>query len=169
MLVVEVDVYLVGISLSPAALNAAKLWKNPGKFQAPLAEVLLKKPPPKIFGDVDETAVAITLKFMRSVSKAQMMQAFDDALVGCDKDAIIDFRDALDKVIDAKEGLRKGDVIHFDWPKAGGLVVSSDSYICSGIENSGLAKRLLEVYVDDNRTVSKDLVKCIKDNIDQIE
>ena len=33
----------------------------------------------------------------------------------------------------------------------------------------GLAKRLLEVYVDDSRTVSVDLIKCIKDHIDQIE
>lgn len=165
----EVDVYLIGLSLSPAALGSAKLWKSQGKFCDSLAKALLQKQTPKIFGDVDQTHVSVTLKFMRSVSKTQMIQAFDDALLGCDKDALADFNLALNECIDKEKGLQKGDVLTFHWPKGGGLVVSSSRHISSGIENLGLAERLLEVYVDDSRTVSTDLVNCIKDNIDQID
>ena len=168
LLVLEVDVYLVGISFSPAALTAAKNWKSPGNFSTPLADLLLDKPAQN-HGAVDATIVSISLKFMRTVSQTQMISAFEDALVGCDKDAIIEFREALNKVINKEKGLQKGDVLNFDWPKSGGLVISSEVCTCPSIKNVGLTKRLLEVYVDDARTVSKDLVKCIKDNIDKIE
>jgi hypothetical protein len=75
----------------------------------------------------------------------------------------------MSKVIDGDRGLKTGDILHFDWPKEGGLMISSEKRVTSEIRNPELARRMLEVYVDDVRTVSKDLVKCLKENIDKIE
>ena len=169
MIVLEVDVYLIGLSLSPTALGAAKLWKFREKSCDPLAEILLQKQTPRSSGDDNEIFASVSLKFMRSVTKAQMVQAFQEALLGCDKDATAEFNDALDRCIDREKGLQKGDVLNFDWTSGGGFVVSSDQHVSRVILDVGLAKRLLEVYVDDSRTVSVDLIKCIKDHIDQIE
>jgi hypothetical protein len=166
--VAEVDVYLVGLSLSPTALTHAKAWKAIGKCSYPLSEVLLQKPPHFIFGNTDETKIAITLKFVRSVTKAQMAKAFEEALAGCDKEGLALFQDALDKAINMDKGLQKGDELHFYWPKNGGLIVASGRYIGAGLENEEIAKRLLEVYIHDSKSISKELATCIKDHIDLI-
>jgi len=167
LFIVDVDVYQVGLNLSPIALAKAKAWKTIGNFKYSLVEMILQIPPRKMFGDVEETSVSIILRFVRPVSKDQIVAAFDEALVGLDKQVLADFKDALSKATSG--GLKKGDEICFHWPKHGGLIVSSGDYISHGIESDELAKRLLEVYIDDHRTVSKDLLQCFKDNIDLIE
>lgn len=115
----------------------------------------------------EETTASVILRFVRPVSNDQIVKAFDESLGGIDKQVLTDFRCALSKA--TSNGLKKGDELCFHFPKHGGIVVSSGNYISSGIESEELAKRLLEVYIDDHRTVSKDLLQCIKDNIDLIE
>lgn len=166
--VVEVDVYLIGLSLPASVIKSLKHWKKTGDPATSLADVILQKETSRNTG-TDRTMVAVTLKFVRAVSKAQIIQAFEDALIGCDKKAISDFRDAMSKVIDGDRGLKTGDILHFDWPKEGGLVVSSEKRVGSEVKSPEVARRLLEVYIDDTRTVSKDLVRCLKENIDKIE
>lgn len=166
--VVEVDVYLIALSLPTSVINSVKLWKKTGDPATPLADVILQPESSKSVG-TDRTKVAVTLKFVRSVTKDQIIQAFEDALIGCDKKAIADFRDAMSKVIDGDRGLKTGDILHFDWPKEGGLMISSEKRVTAEIQNPEVTRRMLEVYIDDVRTVSKDLVKCLKDNIDKIE
>ena len=169
LIVLEVDVYLIGLSLSPTALGDAKLWKSQEKTCDPLAEILLQKQTPRSSSNDNEIIVSISLKFVRSVTKPQMVQAFQEALLGCNKDATAEFNEALDRCIDREKGLQKGDVLNFEWTTGGGFVVSSDQHVSREIVDVGLAQRLLEVYVDDSRTVSVDLVKCIRDHVDQIQ
>lgn len=56
----------------------------------------------------------------------------------------------------------------FIWPKSGGLIVTAGSYVSKKVENPMIAKRLIEVYVDPSRCVSKELLSCISDNLDKI-
>lgn len=163
LFVVDVDVYMIGLSLSSPAIDAMKTWKADGKVSIPLAEVILNNPESK------QTIASVKLRFVRSVSQTQMIQAFEDALRGCDAASIAEFRDGLLKIIDKDRGLQAGDILRFDWPKQGGLLLTSGNHQDSQIKDQGLAQRLLEVYVDDTRTVSKDLVKCMLDNIDAIK
>jgi hypothetical protein len=117
LLIVDVDVYEVGLNLSPTALAKAKAWKIIGKFKYSLVEMILQIPPRKTFGDVEETSVSIILRFVRPVSKDQIVAAFDEALVGLDQQVLADFKDALGKATSG--GLKKGDEIYFHWPKHG--------------------------------------------------
>lgn len=168
LFVVDVDVYLIGLSLSSPAIDAMKTWKAEGKLSIPLAEVILNDQMPLI-PESKETIVSVKLRFVRSVSQTQMIQAFEDALRGCEAASIAEFRAGLLSIIDKDRGLQAGDVLRFDWPKQGGILLTSGNQQDSRIKDQGLAQRLLEVYVDDTRTVSKDLVKCMMDNIDAIK
>ena len=51
---------------------------------------------------------------------------------------------------------------------SGGLYVDSGGYVSKKVESSEIAKRLLEVYVEQSRTVSKELLQCFTDNIDKL-
>jgi hypothetical protein len=117
LVILDVDVYQVALNLSPSALAKAKAWKIIGKFKYSLAEMILQIPPRKMFGDVEATSASVILRFVRSVSKDQIVAAFDDALVGLDKQVLADFKDALSKATSG--GLKKGDEICFHWPNHG--------------------------------------------------
>lgn len=56
----------------------------------------------------------------------------------------------------------------FIWPKSGGLIVNSGNYTSKKVESSEIAKRLIEVYIEQSRTVSKELLQCVTDNIDKL-
>ena len=56
----------------------------------------------------------------------------------------------------------------FIWPASGGLIVNAGSYTSKKVESSDIAQRLLEVYVEPSRTVSKELLQCVTDNIDKL-
>lgn len=116
LVILEVDVYQVALYLGPSALAQATAWKKLGKFEYSLAERLLQRPR-KMFRKVEATSASIILRFVRSVSKDQIVAAFDDALVGLDKKVLADFKDALSKATSG--GLKKGDEICFHWPNHG--------------------------------------------------
>ena len=91
LVVLEVDVYLVSLALSPTAVLAAKNWKK-AKSGDPLAEVILQQERNiKVAPAADETTAVTTLRFVRAVGKSQIVEAFSDAFKGmyvcdtCDK------------------------------------------------------------------------------------
>ena len=167
--VVEVDVYRVGLSLSESAVKKVKHSVSDGKFSTPLAETILSSQTPPKSRAEDATVAAVTLDFVRAVSIKQMVSAFDDALLGCERTAIAEFSQGLYKVIHEGHGFKTGDKLRIYWQKSGGIILMCEGKISDVIYNKELSQRLLEVYVDDARSVSKDLIKCIRDNIHDIE
>lgn len=110
---------------------------------------------------------SVTLKFVRNVGKDKIVSAFDDAFVGCNKDAIILFKLSLDKSLGGVD-LNQNDTLEFYWIEGGGLRIAKNNVMREHIALPEIEKRLLEVYVDDKRTVSKDLVASIRSNVSTI-
>jgi hypothetical protein len=48
------------------------------------------------------------------------------------------------------------------------LIVTTGAYTSKKVESADIARRLLEVYVEESRTVSKELVQCIKDHVEKV-
>ena len=167
--IVEVDVYRVGLSLSEAVVKQVKHSLSDGKFSTPLAETILSNQIPSKNVVEDASIAAVTLDFVRAVSIKQMVQAFDDALLGCEKAAIAAFSQGLYKVIHEGTGFKDGDKLRIYWQKSGGVILTCGDKVSDVIHHKELSQRLLEVYVDDARSVSKDLIKCIKDNVHEVE
>ncbi len=98
---------------------------------------------------------------MRTVSAQQVVDAFDAAFVGCNPEGVANFKNKLKDVI-GTSGMKNGEEITFFWRSSGGLVITRDGSTAAGVvQDSEIEKRLLEVYLDPSRTVSKELVDCV--------
>ena len=64
--------------------------------------------------------------------------------------------------------LNQNDILEFYWVEGGGLRIGKNNVMYEYIALPEIEKRLLEVYVDDKRTVSKDLVASIRSNVSNI-
>lgn len=161
--IVEVDVYITGLYLSSIALKAAKSCVAQGPT-CQLAEEIIKK---SVSGN-RASAACITLNFVRTVTKSQVVDAFNEAFEGLPAAEIEKFRKTLaDTVGDA--GMKAGEQVVFTWLSGGGLMISTTADNASCISSPALEQRLLEVYLDPKRTVSPELVKCVNQHIGQIE
>ena len=109
LVVLEVDVYLSALALSPSAVLSVKNWKK-AKSNDALAEVILHQARDlKVAPSEDETNAAITLRFVRAVGKSQIVEAFSDAFKGVDAASITAFKEALAGAIPGESGLLAGD------------------------------------------------------------
>ena len=64
--------------------------------------------------------------------------------------------------------LSQNDTLEFYWLESGGLRIGRNNTMHENIALPEIEKRLLEVYVDEKRTVSKDLVASIRSNVSNI-
>lgn len=156
--IVEVDVYLTALCLSPPALERGRLAAHQHKS---LAEEILSAPRTQS-GGIPEAAVI--LKFVRNVTTNQIVEAFNDAFVGCDQASIDQFKNLLRDSI-GLDGMPKGNEIVFCWLQGGGLAVSKNGICGEVMKSPEIEKRLLEVYVDPSRAVSPQLVESIQGNL----
>lgn len=155
--IVEVDVYLIGLNLTPDALSRSKaaLIKNSN-----IAEAMLNSTTKGNFPEV-----AMNLNFVRSVSTQQVVDAFDEAFVGCNPESVMKFKTSLKDVI-GQHGMKNGERISFFWKADGGLLIAKDhGAIGTVIQDREIELRLLEVYVNPSRTVSKQLTTSIAENL----
>jgi Chalcone isomerase-like len=162
--VTEVDVYLAGLYLSTEALLMAKNWKKSQSADV-LSDVVIR--PDRAGKNPDEATAAVTLRFVRGVSKTQVVDAFNDAFKGCDKEAVEDFRAALAGAL-PDAGLKVGQEFTFVWAKNGHLKVLKEAYVSKSVTSTEVSKRLLDVYVNPAKTVSKELVESTKENLDKV-
>jgi len=85
--------------------------------------------------------VAIPLKFVKFVTTTQVVEAFNDAFVGCSEDGIKDFKETLRTVMGAK-GTIVGDEIVFYWLQGGGLAIGMNGKIIMfGVRLKSRARR----------------------------
>ena len=159
--IVDVDVYLVGISLADDTLKIAKQWNSNGGGKSLVDSIfdsyhLLSSKPSKV-------TLSATLRFCRGATTAQFLNAFEDAFKGCDQVAVEDFKTVFSELITA--GIKEKDEFVFYWLDNGDVVVSMNGQIGNVLPHKELNKRLLEVYIDPKRTVSPELLHSLEHNI----
>lgn len=162
--ITEVDVYLIGINLSERSLKRAKEWNATKKTECTLVDYLFPVPGKKQAADVVASA---TLRFCRQITKDQFLTAFDEAFKGCSPEAIADFRVVMGKVI-ASGLVTKSDELVLYWLDNGEIAFALNGVFGDRLTSFALNKRLLEVYIDPTRTVSKELYACLESNINNV-
>jgi hypothetical protein len=155
--VVEVDVYMIGLNISEPALNNANKWKIDNNGES-LTDALLK-------GE-GQLRVSCTLKFQREIGNASFVEAFTSAFAGCkDVDAVTKFKKVLGECVGA--GVKKDDELVFYWLGSTDIAISKNGSvptICS-LQSKEVVGRLLDVYIDPSRAVSKELSTCVADHL----
>lgn len=160
--IVEVDIYKVALCLSADALKKGKEAVLSGRKMSDL--LLDDENTSSSTLSTSIPALSVPLVFVRSVSTHQVVEAFNDAFVGCNQEGINLFKDKLREVV-GTAGMKVGETVTFYWVKGGGIIIAKNN-LCGGImRNTEIEKRLLDVYIDPSRTVSPDLVKCIQSYI----
>ena len=158
ILFVDVDIYLVGLSLSKAYTEKAKKWIVD---ETSLSEILFAEDSVKT---ADHSNIAVNLKFVRSVTTHQIVEAFNDSFRDCNPISVQHFKTALNLSLGA-DGMKQGEEVIFVWHNGGGLSIVVNGATKEFISDREIEKRLLEVYIDPKRTVSPELVKCLRDSI----
>lgn len=164
--ITEVDVYLVGVNLSSKALKRAQEWSATKKNDVTLATYLTQDAAAgrKVPTDV---AVSATLRFCRSITKDQFLTAFDEAFKGCTPEAVAAFKSSMGKVMSAGSVGQKDELVLF-WLDNGDIAFTLNGTVGERLTNFELNKRLLEVYIDPTRTVSKELYACLEKHLNDV-
>jgi hypothetical protein len=158
---VEIDVYLASLSLSPTALAQSKASLN--KKETPLADTILTT---REGGSIPQPIAIVTLRFQRDVDSQTFALGFNDVFIGLPADEIAVFQRQVKASIG--NGAKKGDDVSLVWMEGGSLIFLKNGQIGETFTNPVLEKRLLEAYVDVKRAVSPELVKSIETNIPQM-
>lgn len=153
--IVEVDVYRVGLYFSS---EAQKLAKNAFTSSGSVSEAIFEGHITRHSNGISPPMVSTNLRFVRQVTTAQVVEAFNDAFVGCNADSVGKFKSILRESI-GENGMKVGEEIMFFWLKDGGLAFEKGGKLSDVINDTEVEKRLLEVYVDPKRSVSPELVK----------
>jgi hypothetical protein len=157
--IVEVDVYLTGLSLTKQLANTLKRNESVRNNPDRLVDVMLSPQSKSPAGPLCN--ICITLKFVRSVTAQQCVDAFTEAFKGCNAEGTAKFSKLLGDAVGA-QGCKVGEEVNFYWLEKGGLYISrgGTDYFLSDPE---IERRLLEVYVTPARTVSPELVKSFNE------
>jgi hypothetical protein len=159
--ITEVDVYMIGINFSQSGSALAKEWNAKHSGEGSLPAYIMKSCSEKIASDIP---VSATLRFMRQVTKDQFLTAFDEAFKGCSPDAVADFRKVMGAAIESGV-VKKGDELVLYWMNNGDIAFALNGAFGGHLTNRELNQRLLEVYIDPSRTVSKELYTSLENNI----
>lgn len=173
--IVEVDIYLLGLNLSTAALTKGKDWSKTENKTTTLSDALLEKTPlqlptktKKATTSHNDVRIALTLRFVRGVTKTQFLDAFNDAFAGCNQANVDTFKNSLGKIVD-DSGVKQGEEIYFYWLDNGDFTVSRNGVMGDTFNINEINHRLLEVYIDPKRTVCPELSKSIHDFLKSVE
>lgn len=169
MYIVEVDVYQIGLSISDRILKKSK---SDG-----INNLVLSNDSPSTISDFvinsnskdkNVCKASISLKFVRTVSQKQILDAFHESFIGCDPIHIAKFNEVIGAVMGTE--MKSGQEVIFHWMEGGGLVFMKDGVVVenSCFSNPEIERRLLEVYVDPRRAVSPELITSIQSNIAEI-
>jgi hypothetical protein len=143
LLVVNVDVYHVGIYLSSGmeAIVKSNIKSNKGFGLATKTG--------------EEVSISIYLKFVRSVTTDKIVQAFKEGLTISDKSAVDTFTSVLLKKI-GQQGASKDDTIEFIFKGKNneeiGILVRNDK-VPEVVKSVALREQLIEIYTGKNSIV----------------
>lgn len=159
--ITEVDVYMIGINLSKKGESLAKVWNAKHTSDCSLAAFLMKNTDQKL---ASEVTVSATLRFCRQITKDQFLAAFDEAFKGCSPEAVADFRTIMGSAISSGV-VAKSDELVLYWLDNGDIAFALNGVFGDRLTNRELNQRLLEVYIDPARTVSKELYASLESTI----
>ena len=152
LLVVNVDVYYVGIYLSPKMESIIKSNIKSGKSFGLAAST------------GEDVSLSIYLKFVRSVTSDKIIQAFKEGLTITDKSAVNAFTSILLKKL-GPNGAVKDDTIEFIFKGKNnddiGILVRDDK-VPEIVKSSTLRERLIEIYTGKDAIVP-DIPKQLTD------
>jgi hypothetical protein len=160
--IVDVDVYMAGFLLSKPAEQRARKWRTAEQeARISLSDVLFDFNDSKANG----TAKAmVSLKFVRSVTTAQVVEGFNDAFHDLDPAEVGRFKEALNTSVGLK-GVQKGEEVAFIFMNGGGLCITVHGQVQQLVQSPLVEKRLLAVYMDPKYTVSKELMDSTLQNL----
>lgn len=163
-IVIDFDVYQIGVAVSSHALSKAVQWNAARKYESvPLSTYVLQKEPTI----ANRVQVAIILRMKRGVSKQQFIDAFKEAFVGVEANAFAAFEGIIEKCL-GEAGVKTGEEVVFYWLNNGELVFVKNGEIAGSLKIEEISRRLLDVYTDSSRTVSKELYDCIEKHVDAV-
>ena len=166
--ILQVDVYLVGVSASVDLLKKVR-----GMVNVNLADQIRElvsscdEGKQNVMASQDYCDLSITLKFQRQVSRQQILLAFVEAFEGCSPAAISIFQNAIGDVIGSSD-LNLNDELTFDFTRSGRLTISKLNGSSSSVVNKEVFSRLLVVYLDSKKSVCPELVECINKQLPKI-
>lgn len=102
--IMEVDVYLAALNLSPEAVVVAKKWNQSNKADSFASQLV------GCNGTSNGPKATVSLKFVRDVTTANVVEAFNEAFSGCDANAVTKFKSLLSSVI-GKDGVKNGEEV----------------------------------------------------------
>ncbi len=157
----------MGLNLSTSALTMGKDWSKSENKTTSLSLQLPTKTK-KATTPHNDVRIGLTLRFVRSVTKTQFLDAFNEAFAGCNPTNVETFKKSLGKVID-DSGVKQGEEVYFYWLDNGDFTVSRNGVMGDTFNINEINHRLLEVYIDPKRTVCPELSKSIHDFLKSVE
>jgi len=176
LIIAEFDVYLVGVGLSKPSLQAAAEWGNaPEDQRKPLSSYILPKPvsnsPKKSPGNPpsNKTVVAaVMIHMVRAATRAQFVDAFRAAFEGVDQKHFQDFQPLLESCMGEK-GMAAKDEMGFYFLNDGTLMLAKNGEYKGSLSIPEINERLLDIYSDPKRAVSKELTTSISHNFKKVQ
>jgi len=159
---------MVAVGVGPYSLDRAREWLREEKHHAhrryfTLVDHLLKREniitPYSITNPVK---IGVVLKFERSVPADQLLDALIQPLAFVHDEPRKNFINMLRSAVGDAEYLRRGEEIAFYWFDSGNLLILHDGDLTSGINNPEINRALLEGFIDDRKTMSRELCERIK-------
>lgn len=163
-IMIDFDVYLVGLGLSNHALKKALDWENNKSSGSVLSKYILQHE----IAAYKQVQVAIVLKMQRTVNKAQFIEAFRDSFIGVSAENYSVFQSALEKCI-GEDGLKQGEEMAFYWLTNGELLFAKNGSLGGQVNIDEISTRLLDVYTDPKRAVSMEFYTCIEKNVKAVD
>ena len=114
-----------------------------------------------------EAKAMITCRFVRDVGLRNVVDAFKESFAGLPQETIDYFASQMVSAL-GDGGMKKNDEVVFVWMGNGLVHIIKNGKIGSVIRNDSTARRLLEVYLSSERTVSPQLVASFKENVEKI-
>lgn len=161
---VELDIYRIGVVVPISSMGKVDAWaKNKTTANQPLSNFLLTKHSVPIkSNDPNPIRLGLLLKFCRGVGKDLFVDAFRTAFKGIDNESFELFRIALENTM-GSNGMQANEEMQFYFFENGDIILTKNGIIGGKINNHIVSQRLLDVYIDPSRSVSKELV----DSLDQ--
>ena len=156
--VMEVDVYMTAVNLSPQALTNVKA--NNGSSAV---EAILKGTK----GEIPQPAVTVVLRFVRDVDSKKVSEAFNEVFAGVAPEKIANFGKQLSSAVGEK-GMKTGEEVMFVWMEGGGMKFIKNGVVGGGVMDKEIEHKLLGAYLDPVKAVSPELLACFNANIDKI-
>jgi hypothetical protein len=169
--------FKVAVALPSSSLDRAKIWSRESHKHThypeqhrndehrTLTDYLLQKvniiTPYEI---ANPLKVAITIRFLQTTQTQDFIKLFQDAYDGAPWRYFAYLDDALSKAI-SDEKIRSGEELGFYWFDDGEMLVTKNGDVRGRIYKQGVNRRFLEAFVEDDHTISNELVKALNEHI----